>query len=82
MSSVKSSLFSRFAVGYYINNNSCPLGEGRTVNVRGRPCGKELWKWYICLAVIRVPCVFHMTDTIKSDYTFRIEYSDRCLVHE
>ena len=73
MSSVKYSLFSRLAVGYYINNNSCPLVELRTVGVRGRPCEKELWKWYICVLVTRVSFVFHMRNAIKRSHTFRIE---------
>ena len=72
MSSVKYSLFSRLAVGCYINNNSCPSGEGRTVSIRGRPCEKELWKWYINATVTRFSFVFHMTDIIKR-YAFRIE---------
>jgi len=48
-----------------MNNNSCPLDEGRTVSVHGRPCEKELWKWYIFVPVTLVSFVFYMTATIE-----------------
>jgi hypothetical protein len=69
--SVKYSLFSRLAVGYYISNNPCPLGEGRTVSVRGKPREKELWKRYVRVPVTQVSVALQLTDTIQTYYTFR-----------